>query len=201
MSKKENENKELNEIEKSDDDFLKEIQNKINRRSKGFYYNKDINNFKRNLIVTTSILILVIIIFLILRFLSLSTVEKVEIKKKSSESIKRSIGKPIKNIKKEIKRDKVISIKEERVRYKFGNLTKESVPFIEKLMKKYGFLIKKDKIILLIPKKDKNILLKRLSEKKLSLTKETYVAKGVFEEFIFDKTLFPEISKRKKSKK
>ena len=197
MSKKENENKELNEIEKSDDDFLKEIQNKINRRSKGFYYNKDINNFKRNLIVTTSILILVIIIFLILRFLSLSTVEKVEIKKKSTESIKKSIGKPIK----EIKKDKVISVKEERIRYKFGNLTKESVPFIEKLMKKYGFLIKKDKIILLIPKKDKNILLKRLSEKKLSLTKETYIAKGVFEEFIFDKTLFPEISKRKKSKK
>lgn len=52
-----------------EEQFLQEIQSKINKRSRGLYYNQKAKNLKRNLTITSAVMILVVILILIFQFL------------------------------------------------------------------------------------------------------------------------------------
>ena len=169
-------------MKKDENDFLKEIQQKINKRSGGLYYNKQIKRFKTSLIITMSAFILVLILFLILRVLSIRTVEKLD------TVVNKKVEKKIKKIKK--LKFRKIKIEKESIRYSFSNIKKEDFSILKKIVKKYDFIIKNDKFTLLIPQKDKNMLLKRFSEMNFSIRKERYIQNGSNEEFIFDKKIF-----------
>ena len=53
-----------------ENDFLKEIHQKINKRSGGLYYNKKLKSIKKNLSITSFVVVFVIILWALINFIS-----------------------------------------------------------------------------------------------------------------------------------
>jgi len=171
--------------------FLEEIHEKINKRSKGLYYNKKLKTVKKNLFITSLSLIIIISIWAIANFYY----QKISFKKKiiPSQSSKKlsppqKENKPIETNKSEIKKIKKIEkekmfhekqiISKQKFRYIFTlkeSLSESEAMTIYKILKKHKKTEGKDYYIYSIKDEELKPVLKRLTEnKKLNLKKESY---------------------------
>ena len=188
---------------KNDDknnEFLNEIQQKINKRSGGLYYNKKLKLIKKNLTVTSLAVIIIIILWALVNFIyqrvSLSTKiinkspikENIDNTKYSSSHVqlpfKKNNKKNIIQKKKEINKHSDINksnlvgvIKKQKYRYIFtlkNKINKKTSNLIKKILKKYPKNEGKSFYIYLIPETEIKNILKLLVNMNLKLKKETY---------------------------
>ncbi len=166
----------MNNNENPNNDFLKEIQSKINRRSKGLYYNNSVKYIKRNLIIISITLLIIAISMAVFGYLSNKTAKITNIEQKTEK---------INNFKK-------IETKTQKNRYMFfknAQFKEEEKIILIKITEKYTKKTENDKIIFEIPNSDLNDVLKHLSTANLTLATEEYISETDTNEIVFEKSL------------
>lgn len=166
----------MNNNDNSNKDFLKEIQGKINKRSKGLYYNNSLKYVKRNLIILSLSLLIIAISMAVYGYLANKTAKVIKIEQKEEK---------INNFKK-------IDVQIEKNRYLFfknADFKEENKVTLNKITEKYSKKTDNDKIIIEIPENEFNEVLKHLSGLNLNLAKEQYTSNLNTIEIVFEKSL------------
>lgn len=166
----------MNNNDNSNKDFLKEIQGKINKRSKGLYYNNSLKYIKRNLIIISLSLLIIAISTAVYGYLANKTAKVIKIEQKEEK---------INNFKK-------IDVQIEKNRYLFfknAEFKEENKVVLNKITEKYSKKTDNDKIIIEIPEGELNEVIKHLSNLNLNLAKEQYTSNSNTIEIVFEKSL------------
>jgi len=162
---------------KQENDFLNEIQQKINKRSGGLYYNEKLKSIKKNLTITSVVVISVIVIWALINFIlqKVSVDTEINSSKKAisytpKDKTKSNIGKAV------FKKNK--APQKEKHKYIFSkgeNFSIENKKIIKKVLKKYTSVLNKDNYILEIPENELKSVLKVILNLNLILKKEKYI--------------------------
>lgn len=185
-------------------EFLNQIQQKINKRSSGLYYNKKLKTIKKNLSVTSLVVIIIIILWALVNFIyqrvSLNTKVINKSPTHSKLSVPHSKSKIITPVKtmlysdtKQVNKspDTTVNdvamqhrpttgenkIKKQKYRYIFTPKNKIKIKnskLIKKIFKKYSKTEIEDFYTYLIPETEIKNILKLLLKMNLKLKKETY---------------------------
>jgi len=151
-----------------ENDFLKEIHQKINKRSGGLYYNKKLKSIKKNLSITSFVVVFVIILWALINFISqkVSVSPDVKSNKTTVETHGRASLQGNKN-----------EIKKERIRYLFTkskDFDIKNTKILKKVLKKYNKVEAKGYYIYNIPDTEIKNVLQVVLNMKLTLVKEKY---------------------------
>ena len=176
-------------------EFLNEIQQKINKRSGGLYYNKKLKMIKKNLTVTSLVVITVIILWALVNFIYQRISLDTKLIHKSPDRNKGLLHKPdtVKTQKAETQgiasqqasQQGIASlpdgenniIKKQKYRYIFkpkNKINENEAKLIKKILKKYSRTEGKDYYIYLIPETEIKNILRLLFKMELNLKKEKY---------------------------
>jgi len=163
---------------KQENDFLNEIQQKINKRSGGLYYNEKLKSIKKNLTITSIVVITVIVLWALINFIF----QKVSVDKEFTSSKKPVSYTPKSKTKSNI--GKAVFLKNkapQREKYKYiftktENFSIEDKKTIKKVLKKSTFTkMNKENYILEIPEIELKSILKVILSLNLKLKKEKYI--------------------------
>jgi len=166
-------------------EFLNEIQSKINKRSGGLYYNKKLKSIKKNLTITSLLVVFVIILWALINFvyqrISLNTkiISKTPV---SSNDKKSGISNSILNESKKhslevVKKEEQKIIPKQKYRYIFTfseEIKSKDSKLLKKILKKYKKTEGKEYFMFLIPESEIKNILKLISNTNLKLKKESY---------------------------
>ena len=177
----------MGDNKKQDNDFLNEIQEKINKRSGGLYYNQKLKSVKKSLSITSFIVIFVIILWVSINFISqrISISSDIKPTGKSHSKVVSPSDKSKLNIEKiktrklspPIKKTPMLNIKKQKYRYIFTSSKKidtENSKILKKVFRKYKKTEEKEFYIFLIPEAEIKNILKIVLNTKLELKKESY---------------------------
>ena len=170
----------MSENNKQENDFLNEIQEKINKRSGGLYYNQKLKAIKKNLSITSFVVILIIILWALVNFIYQSISVDKEIKKDVRSVSKKNVYSPkdkskFNIINSDFKENKAIP--KQKYRYIFTlspSFDLKNTKTLKMILKKYSKIEGKEFYIYQIPDVDIKNVLKIILNMKLNIKKESY---------------------------
>jgi hypothetical protein len=186
---------------KQENDFLSEIQQKINKRSGGLYYNKKLKIIKKSLTITSFVVIIVIVLWVLIN----SVYQRVSLDKKiiqktpkkvraqyfepsSKKEIKAQYFEPLQKKEKESK----VILEKQKFKYIFTpseSFTGKDAKILNKIMKKYEKIEENGFNTYKIPEMDIKNILKLMSNINVKISKDKYLDKSNFSKLSIKKEM------------